>query len=283
MYAPLNGSIGSLGAQVGDNTAYFQDQYGAVMFIEPENQFIIETDTKEAYGTDENLFIHVGETVYIGSRNSSERMGAGFISAVSGKTYTVEVTDGNLVMDDNVAIYRSRDFASSSKIGASKTTRKDNIPITAEGSIFAMHVAQGQKVKRGDLLFETVSGSIAYNMYPTRQVVSGYAAVVASVDATPGSTVSQNQILATLYLLNDFQIAAQATEAELESISAGDAVRVELTSVFERNEPIAGIVSSISGLNSSGTDDPVYTVYIDFETFPTVRDGMLVNVYFNEQ
>ncbi|MCL1963811.1 MAG: HlyD family efflux transporter periplasmic adaptor subunit, partial [Firmicutes bacterium] len=221
-----------------------------------------------------------GESVYIGSRASADRVGEGFVSAVNGKSYTVEVTSGSLVMDDNVAIFRSHDFNAASKIGNGKIARKANIPITADGSIFAMHVRQGQQVRRGDPLFETVTGSLAYNLYPTRQIVSGYAAVVASVDVNPGGTVSQNQLLATLYLLDDFQIAVQATEADLAHVTVGDTVRLELTDV--RNAPLEGVVSSISGLSSSGTDEPEYTIYIDFDAFDAMRAGMLVNVYCNE-
>jgi len=281
VYAPVSGKAGALGAQVGDAASYLQDQYGAVLFIEPDNQFIVQTDTKEAYGTDENLFIHVGETVYIGSRSSAERIGTGFVTAVNGKSYTVEVLDGNLVMDDNVALFRDRTFDVRSRIGNGKVSKKANIAITADGSIFAMHVSQGQAVKRGDLLFETVNGSIAYNMFPTRQVVSDYAAVIASIDATPGSNVSQRQVLATLYLLGDFQIAVDVTEPDLQNIHVGDTVRVELAGVFEPGEPVYGTIASISGL-SSGAEEPEYTVYIDFAAIPAARAGMIVNVYCNE-
>lgn len=281
IYAPVNGRIGALGAQAGDSVAFFQEQYGAVLFIEPENQFMIETDTKEAFDSDANFLIHVGETLYIGSRSSAERVGTGFVTAADGKSYTVEVIDGTLVMDDNVALFRDRFFDMKSKTGNGKVSRKANIPITADGSIFAMHVSQGQTVQRGDLLFETVSGSIAYNKYPTNQIISDYAAVIASIDATPGSNVNQKQVLSTLYLLSDFQIAVEVSDADLQNIHTGDQVRVELAGVFEQTEPIVGTITSISGLSSS-TEEPAYTVYIDFTAIPNPRAGMIVNVYFNE-
>lgn len=281
VYAPTGGTVGSLGAQVGDEAAYLQERYSAILYIEPRSQYVIKTDTKEAYSEDDNMLIRIGEKVYLGSRNSSSRVGEGIITAVDGSDFTVEVTSGNLSMDDNVAIYRSHDFKSRTKIGAGKTEKNPSVPITAEGSIYKLYVKQGDTVRRGDLLCEMVSGTTSYNPLPTNQVVAGYAAVVASVDVAQGATVTQHQVLATLYPVQDFQVAAPVLETDLPSLAVGDPVRVELLSAFDA-APVPGTIAAISGLSDEAAEEPEYTVYVSFEASDLVRPGMSVNVYINE-
>lgn len=281
VYAPCDGTVGSVGARVGDDAAYLQERYGAVMYLEPAGRFIIESNTKEAYGTQENLLVHLGETVYLGSRNSSGRSGIGFISAVDNEKYTVEVTAGNLVMEDNVAVYRSADFDPKTKIGVGTTQKNPVVPVKAEGSLYKLHVEQGQSVRRGDLLFETAAGSLAYNPYPTNHVLAGYDAVVATVDVAHGAQVSQNQTLAALYPLDGLQVAAEVMASDLSAIRVGDRVRIERAGIYDQ-ETLAGVIVSVSGLSAADTDEPMYTVYIAPEDAGPLRPGMEVNVYLNE-
>lgn len=281
VYAPCDGIIGSVRAQVGDETSFVQDQYGALLYIEPLNRFLIKTDTKYAFNADDNKLIHVGETVYIGSRSSSERTGIGFITSVDDNGYTVEVTEGNLILGDSISVFRSRDFSNESKIGSGTTILNPNVPITSEGSIFRLYATQGREVARGDLLLETVNGSIAYNPFPTNRVLAGRKAIVASVDINAGSNVSKNQLMATLYPMDKFQISVNILESDLKDIEKGDSVRIELSNFFDQ-ESMTGVISSISGLGATESGETEYTVYIDFAAGDFIRLGMAVNVYFNE-
>lgn len=281
VYAPCDGIVGSVRAQVGDDASYLQNRYNALMFIEPTSQFVIHTDTKEAYAVDENLLVQTGEPVYIGSRNSSERMGEGFVTSVDGKKFTVEITSGNLIMEDNVAIYRSADFDNKTKIGAGKTTKNASVPITADGIVFKLYVEQGTAVRRGDLLMEVVGGSTVYNAYPTNHILADYDAIVASVDITPGANVAQNQVMATLYPVSGFQISANVLEADLQNVEIGQPARIEMAGLFDQRS-LTGTIASISGLSSADAEDPEYTIYIDFTPTAIIRPGMNANVYINE-
>lgn len=281
VYAPCDGTVGSLGARAGDDVTAIQDRYGALLYIEPENQFLINTDTTYAYSASENYIVHVGETVYIGSRTSSGRTGTGFVTAVDGASYTVEVTGGNLVMDDSVSIFRSSAFDATTKIGSGTTERNANMAISSEGSVFKVHVAQGDAVRRGDVLLETVKGSIGYNPFPSDRVTSGYHAIVASVDAQAGSSVDKGQTLATLYPLESLQIAVDVSEADLRNVAVGDGVQVEIVSLWD-DTPMAGTVAAISGLGTEGESETTYTVRIAFDATADIRVGMSANVYFNQ-
>ncbi len=281
VYAPADGVVRSLSAQVGDDATFLQERYGALLYLEPTATFLIKTDTKNAYSADANQIIHVGETVYIGSRNTADRVGMGRVITVSGSSYTVEVTGGNLTLGENVVIYRDAAFSMESKIGTGKTELNTPVSISSTGVIFALHVTQGQEVKRGDLLLETVTGQTVYNPYPTNKILSGYAAVVATVDVNLGATVTQNQVMATLYPIDGFEVSVPVLESDLSEITVGDNVRVELANFFDE-EPFEGKVTKISGLSSTDGDEPEYTVTVAFTARGIVRPGMNVNVYFNE-
>lgn len=281
VYAPCDGIVGDVRAQVGDEATFIQERYGALCYIEPLSRLLIKTDTKYAYSADENKQIHVGETVYIGSRTNNERVGIGFITSVDENGYTVEVTEGNLIFEDPVSIFRKRDFVPESKIGSGTTTLNPNVAITSEGTIFSLYATQGKEVKRGELLMETVGGSTSYNPLPTNQVLAGAKAVVASVDVTAGANVTKNQVMATLYPVEQFQISVNALEMDLVNLKVGDSVRIELANIYEK-ESMVGVVSSIAGQSASEATDTEYTVYIDFKANDFIRLGMSVNVYFNE-
>lgn len=280
VYAPCDGIVGSIGARPGDDAAYLTERYGGLMYLEPMGRFTISADTKNAY-SDENKVVSVGETVYIGSRKSAKRTGMGFITAVDGNTFTVEMTSGNLIAGDEVSIFRDHDFASASKIGTGTAALQKSVPIQGEGSIFKVHVNQGDFVRRGDLLMETVDGSLGHNPFPTNMVVSGYDAIVASVEARAGDVVEKNKLLATLYPLDSLKIEVGLLETDLRDVQVGDSVDIELPG--HGDGMIKGTVEFISALHDSEASDVLYTVTIAFAADAAVRVGMSANVYFNMQ
>lgn len=282
VYAPCDGVVGSLGIGPGDDVAFIQERYGALLYIEPSSRFIIQTDTKYAYNASDNAIVHVGEAVYIGSRTSSERLGEGFVTKVEGEAYTVEVTGGTLILGDSVSLFRSHDLLADTKIGSGTTELNANVAVTSEGSVFKLHVAQGDAVRRGDVLLETVSGTLEYNAYPTNRVQSGYDAIVATVDISAGAMIEKNQVMATLYPIESLQVAVNINEADLKNVSLGDAVQVEIVGLRD-NTPVQGSVVSISGLGVvAETGEVTYAVRVGFEATQAVRIDMSANVYFNQ-
>ncbi len=281
VYAPCDGTVRGLRAKVGDDAQFIQGRYTALMYLEPTSRLMINTDTKYAYIADENYMIHVGEQVYVGSRSNNSRVGAGFVTAVDGSNYTVEVTEGNLIVGDAVSIYRSAGFLPETKLGSGDTTRNADVSITSEGWVYKINVSEGDTVERGDVLMETVGGTTAYNPLPTNRVIADRTSIVASVDATVGASVNKGQTLATLYPLQALQVAVEVAEADLSSVKVGDATRIELANFYDEAS-IKGVVVSISGLSSAENEDPQYTVTIDFDATDIIRKGMSVNVYFNE-
>lgn len=281
VYAPCDGTVVGLRPEVGDDAAFIQDRYGALLYLEPSNPFLIETDTKYAYNAEANHNIHIGEVVYIESRVYLNKSGVGYITAVDGENYTVEVFGGNLVLNDDISIFREPDFASYSKIGSGKIDRNKMVPITATGSVLSTHVAEGDMVRRGDLLLEMVDGTLPRNVKAEKEIKAGVSGIIASIEAKAGNKVESQQVLATLYPTEGLQVAAEIHELDIANVRVGDSVRI-LFLGLQTEEPIRGYIDSISALSTSETGDAQYLVYVSFETPEQVRMGMNATIYINE-
>lgn len=280
VYAPCDGTVGGIRAQAGDEAAFIQDQYGALLYVEPASLLRIETNTSDSYNDNENKVIHVGETVYLKSVNSSARTGVGYVTKVSGSSYTVEVTEGNLRLAERAKIYRDAEYEDKSKIGSGKTARQNPVAITGEGSVLRVLVSEGQQVKRGDVLAEMVTGVLPGNTKLESTGVSSQS-IVASIAVQPGQQVSEGEVLATLYPLNKVQIAADLNELDLGRVAVEDAVEVELDGMKEAGR-IKGTIASISAKSHTDSGDAEYKVYVDFAVDGNVREGMSATVYIKE-
>ena len=280
VYAPCDGIVGSVNAEAGDDTGYLSERYGALLYIEPSAQLLIKATTREAYDSHENRIIHIGETVYIYGRTSHKRRGAGVVTSVDGNAYTIEVTEGNLEINDSVSLHRHSDFTRDSRIGNGKITRNTNVAIHGEGSIYAWHVQQGQAVQRGDVLLELVPEGLDMNGVKN-PISAPEASILAAIAVSPGEVVVRGQVLATLYPIASLQIAAPIAQNDLLSVKTGDPVRIELTGLRETAE-IMGEVVSIAYVNSSD-DHAEFIVSISFQATEEVRIGMEAAVYCEEK
>ena len=161
MYAPSDGVVTGLFAQAGDSVANVVSRYGAALYITPANKYTIDADTDKAYATSENMYVHLGEVVYLRSYNFQiYNTGLGIITAVEDDTYTVETTQGEFWMGETVSIYRSADYDSTSRIGRGEVSRTAEVAVGDGGSIVALYVQDGDTVTRGQLLYETVTGDL---------------------------------------------------------------------------------------------------------------------------
>ncbi|MCL1795482.1 MAG: HlyD family efflux transporter periplasmic adaptor subunit [Clostridia bacterium] len=281
VYAPCEGVVVGIRPEVGDDAAFLQERYGALMYLEPANPFLIHTTTRNAYNASENLNIRIGEMVYIESRVYYNKSGVGYVTAVDGENYTVEVIGGNLVLHDDVAIYREPDFVNHSKIGNGKIDRNTAVPITAGGSVLSIKVAEGDRVRRGDVLMEMVEGTLSGNLRGNKEINSGVDGIVATIEVKPGARVEQRQVMATVYPTRGLQVAAEVHELDIGGIHAGDGVRVDFPGI-KPTEPFMGRIESIGALSTSESGDAQYLVYVSFDTDERVRMGMSATIFVNQ-
>jgi biotin carboxyl carrier protein len=277
IYAPCDGVIGGLRAKAGDSAGFVQDRYGALCCIEPEISLKIATDTADAYDRNENRLVHMGETVYIKSTSNSKHVGLGIITSIDGKKYTVEVQSGNLELEESVSLYRNSDYVSTSRIGKGETSRINPIAVTGSGAVLNIAVAEGSSVKRGDLLFEMVSGELDGLLPAKPEVTAQKDGVLADILVSPGQTVTRGQVMAMLHTAVSAQVSDTISETDVGNIQAGQAVSIEFESLNDKLYP--GTVASISAIGNTTDGETEFTVYVDFVPDEFIREGLTATVY----
>ena len=276
VYASADGVIAGVFAQEGDGVDNVVSRYGAVMYIVPQNKYTISADIEKAYNNSQNKYINIGETVYMTCTSDGAHTAVGIATAASGTGYTVETTSGELMMGETVYIYRDAARSSKSRIGKGTVGRTAEIAVKGSGSILKLHVKDGDSVKRGDLLFETVTGDLDGLYAVSNQVLSHVSGVVASVNTSVGSNVNKNDTLLTVYTMDSLQVKISVNEYDLVDIAEGD--KVQLTFNYDESKSVqtTGTVALISHLSSGSGSEASYETYIDFVPDENVRIGMTV-------
>ncbi|MBQ9008767.1 MAG: HlyD family efflux transporter periplasmic adaptor subunit [Clostridia bacterium] len=279
VYATADGTIAGVFAQVGDNVENVVNRYGAVMYIVPEHKYTISADIEKAYNSAETKYVNIGETLYMSCTSDGAHTAVGVVTAASDTTYTVETISGQLLMEEYVYLYRSPDYTSKTRVGRGKVSRTAEISVNGSGSILRFHVKDGDKVKRGDLLFETVTGEFD-GLYATgNEIVSDVSGIIASVDTAAGKTVSKGDTLLTVYSMDSLQIKISVNEYDLVSIREGDTVNLSFNYDENNSMQTTGTVSMISHLSESEEGSEAnYPAYIDFVPNENIRIGMTVSV-----
>lgn len=283
VYAPDDGIIRGVRAAAGDDAQSVIDRYSALAYLEPSGQFIATATTSGAYKSNsngnENRLLHEGETVYLRSTGDYDRTGTGFITIIDGSSFTVEIAESNLEINERVNIYRDSTFSSESRIATSGTVKKNSsVAITAEGSILQCYVEDGDTVKRGDLLFETVTGTLDDLQGGSNTVTSPVDGVLIAINQNAGDTVSKGDVLATLYDQSTLLVQANVDEADLDYLRIGDRVKITFDALTTR-EPMEGTIDTISSISTSEAGDAIYTAYIRLPYTEGLREGMSVSVY----
>lgn len=277
VYAAYDGTVSGVFAQPGDAVQDIAGRYGAVMYIEPTARYTITASTENAYNKADTKYVHIGETVYLSCYSDGDHTGEGRVTAVNGSNYTVEVYDGEFIPGETVSIFRTERHKSSSRIGRGELTRADSIAVSAaSGSIVSMAVSDGDEVKRGDLLFETVEGAFDGLNATDATITAPVDGSVAAINVSAGGQVAEGMSVATIYPTGAMRIEAEVDESDLSSIAVGDAVSIELD--WNRDEDVKydGIISMISSISDAGSMDGTakYVVYIDFTPDEDTRYGM---------
>jgi multidrug resistance efflux pump len=282
VYAPFAGNVRGLRAQPGDDAAQVGDRYGALCYLEPQGLYTVSASTSGAYDStslhNRNRYVNQGDVVYLESDEDDARTGTGIVTAVDGRSFTVEVTQSTLDPEDTVTIYNDPAMETADRIARSaRLSHAQAVAVTAQGSVLRCLVGEGQAVQRGDPLFETVSGTFD-SLVPTGDTVLAPAdGVVQSGEATAGATVNQFDVLATLYRQSDLWVTFDADESDLDTIAQGSPVTVTLDALPGR-AALAGTVEAISAVNDASAAGVRYAVYVSLADTDGLRAGMSVSV-----
>ena len=276
VYAPADGKITGIFVRPGDDAEEAVNSYGAVMYLEGSTLYTVSASTGKAYSSVETTLVHVGETVYLQCRKAKTRTGVGVITAVDGSSYTVQVTEGSFIVGDSVYIYRDGTYATETRIGGGSVSRVSPVAVSAAGAVVSVAVQDGDQVRKGDLLMETLEGSWdAYEMTGTR-ILAETDGVVAEVSVAQGDTVSKGGAMIKIYPISGMRVEAVIAADDLKELQIGDTVQLELAA--DESRQYTGTISRISALAEEGTEEISYRVYIDFTPDEYISFGMSMEI-----
>ncbi|MBR1407705.1 MAG: HlyD family efflux transporter periplasmic adaptor subunit [Clostridia bacterium] len=293
VYAEADGTIRGIFAQPGDAADTVKDRYGAVMYIETDSLYTISASTEYAYSSTETKTIHVGETVYLRASGNQKRTGVGRVTAVSGTKFTAEITEGEFITGEKAYVFRDADYTRTLKLGYGEVTRTAALAVNAQvstqnsasgstntksnQSIVRIAVTDGQKVKRGDLLMETLTGDFDGLYMSGADITAPCDGTVASLPYGQGTTLTKNTVAATLYTKESMCVSTEIPEENLRDLREGDEVSIALSTDETHRYP--GVVRMVSGVASADTANGVtFTALIDFTPDEAVRYGSSVLV-----
>lgn len=271
--AEVDGKISAMFAEVGDLTDTLTTRYGAAAYIESDVLYTVSASSSSAYSSVSMHMVHAGDKVYLRGRNETTRVGVGTITSIDNTTFNVNVTEGGFLLGESVNVYRGEDYSEATRVGRGTVARGAPVAVTGTGRIVSVAVKAGDKVQRGDLIMETITGSSASDTITTD--VSG---IVAQLNVTQGAAVEENAVVAVVWPSDAMQIAAKVEESNLQYVNVGGEVSLTFEWNSDSGKTAKGTVRAISAVPDADSESTVYTAYIDFTPDAYVRYGMNVTV-----
>lgn len=273
VYAAESGIVHVMGTE-GEGVEALVARYGAVVYIEPDRDYTISASTRNAYDAEENKIIHPGESVYLRGVSDTKLTGTGKVTAVSGGSFTVEVTENGFESGDSVYVYRDEDYNTKSRIGRGSVSHASAVAYTGTGTgrVSSIAVEDGAHVETGDLLYKTIETTSSY------RIAADVAGTVAAVLVAPGDVVTQGSVVAEIYPDAAMRVEIALTENDLQDVRIGTGVTVE----FKDGQTVAGTIDRISAVaqvNADEEDDTVrFSAYVRLDEAVSVRYGMTAKV-----
>lgn len=278
VWATQDGTVNGVFAQEGDSAE------GTVLYLSPVSRYTISCTLSKAHEDADTYYVELGEKVYIQCVKDGSHRAEGIVTGVSGSSYTVTTTAAEMYLQESAYIYRSPDYDADSCLGTGVVQRTAEVAVSGTGSILKMYVSDGDTVERGQLLFETVSGSLmGLSATGSPEVTSDSAGVVTQVQCSLGQQVQQGATLAVLAPRSGYQVAFTIPEDLLSQVAVGDTVEIYFNWNEDKSQPATGQVTAISYVSDAQTQGSVsteamYTAYATFTPGDDVRLGMTVTV-----
>ncbi|MEG1891677.1 MAG: HlyD family efflux transporter periplasmic adaptor subunit [Clostridia bacterium] len=279
VYAPENGTLRAVFASTGQLCEDVIARYGMLASIEKDVPWIIEASRHGAHNSTVNMLIHMGERVYLKQSDDSDNKGEARIVAVNGSDYTLELTKGEFDIDEKVKIYRDDKLSTKACIGEGKVRRAQDVSVQGSGRVLKIYVSEGQRVTRGQLMYELVAADAASDL-TTAEIAAGYDGALLEIKTAPGQQVYKGQALATVCDLTTLEVLAEVDEMDLGRLQVGTAVTI----VLDRypNEQINGAVLSIGRVGTAKQNAAYYQVKISFNAYVEALPGMNATVWLPE-
>ena len=199
------------------------------------------------------------------------------VTAVSGSSYTVEITEGAFTDSETVLIYRSSGYEATTRIGKGTTSYNGPVAYTGSGTVNSIYVEDGMHVEAGDILYRTLDVS-AFD----QNMISNATGTVAAIHVAAGDAVEQGALIAEIYPDSAMRIEVTAEEQDLKNIQVGGMVTISFTNgVMAQGqvERISGVQQETESTDDDEDDDTVYfSVYVSFTATQDISYGMTAKV-----
>ena len=271
VYAAQSGTVTGVFAAAGDDLDAVATRYGAALYIEPEYGFTVSATTDKAYDSAATRLVHIGETVYLTGSASSKLRGSGVVTR-----------EGEFQLSESVRVYREETLASTSRLGTGSVARVDPVAVTATGSVLKMYVKNGDAVRAGDVLFETLDGTWDGLYAAGTDVAVPTSGIVESVSASAGDAVRKGDTLAVIHPDGSLYVSFSVPETDLGSVREGDAVELEFVWKDDETARVPATITWISHMSDASTDETAYEARAAFTPDADTRLGMNVIVYLTQ-
>ena len=262
VYASRDGILSAVFAAPGDDARAVTERYGGVAVIESRPDRYIEADA-ENVTSDSAKWMHAGETLQL--RCGSVR-GTGRVMWVRGQQYAVEITDGRFALDDVVRCYRG-----GTATGRGKVLRMPDVTVAAGGRISDVHAAQGDSVRAGDLLFETIDADSPPDA--DRNVRAPIGGAITRLSVASGSQVLRGQLLCEIADLSRLELSCDLDELDFARVQVGDTLSYTLDAYPGMS--FSGTVLAVRPLGEKRTNASYFDLRISLpEEGVTLRPGM---------
>ena len=276
VYAPADGTMQAVFAGEGDLCEDIMMLYGAIGTMTRANEQVILADTGDAYDEDGEPVVHAGALVYLRQSDDEDNKGKGRIIGVDGANYTVELTSGLFDDEDEVEVFSDENMGTKTKLGNGTVARQADLPLTASGRVLKSYVQQGDRIQKGQLLFETVSPDAEPDV-TSAEIVAPVSGALELGYLISGQQVYKGQLLCTVHDLSALEVVAQVDEVDLDRIAVGDSLNM----VFDRypDKTVTGMVTEIAGMGVPKQNAVYYDVVLTFTAGFEVAPGMNVTVW----
>ncbi|MBR1408433.1 MAG: efflux RND transporter periplasmic adaptor subunit [Clostridia bacterium] len=274
VYATQSGIVSDVFAAVGDDAAGVAERYGGLAALEPTNAMYIDDSNKEAHDDAQSKWLHAGETLYL-KRNNDR--GTGRVTMVNGDDYIVEILSGPFKAGDTVRCYRESSYSTDSETGRGKVRRYPDIRVNGRGRVAAVHIAAGDRVEAGDLLFEMVSSDSAKDF--SAEISAPVGGAVSTLAVRSGAQVLRGQLLAEVADLSRLELSCDLDEIDYASVHVGDSLSFTLDAYPGRT--FSGTVTLLRPIGEKRTNATYFDLRLTLPTDVPLSPGMNGTVTLN--
>ncbi len=245
VYATGDGTVAAVWAYEGAEID------GTLVTVEPICKYTIYCTVDGGYESPETYFVHAGESLYLKCTSDGTHRGTGIVTSVDGETYMVAGTGGTFYIGETVYLYRDSDFSSTQLVGIGTLVAADDTYYAATGTVIRLYVQPGDRVERGQILYETLGCAETEVIAPVAGIVAsvGSAAQDTETSAADGA-VSAGDVLAVINPADSLMVEISVPEASLSDLIVGGSVSVVFAD--DPNTRYPGNILSISNIEEDG-------------------------------